>query len=77
MVTSQSTKRGRGQPRKEPTQLVRAYSADVPLLKQHGKTQAQAIRSLIKKAAPGKARNPMRPHELQNNERESNVAYNI
>lgn len=44
-------KRGRGQPRKEPTQLVRAYAADVPRLKKHGRTQAEAIRNLLRAPA--------------------------
>ena len=37
-------KRGRGQPKKEATRLIRAYSADVPRLAKHGKTQAEAVR---------------------------------
>lgn len=41
-------KRGRGQPAKEPTRLIRAYSADVPRLMRHGKTQAEAVRALLK-----------------------------
>ena len=40
-------KRGRGQPKKEPTQQIRAYSADVPRLMRHGKTQAEAVRNLL------------------------------
>lgn len=40
-------KRGRGQPAKEPTRLIRAYAADVPLLATHGKTQAEAVRALL------------------------------
>lgn len=38
-------KRGRGQPRKEPTTQIRIYSADKPKLK--GKTQAEAVRKLL------------------------------
>jgi len=45
-------KRGRGQPRKEPTQMVRAYCADAPKLKKHGKTQAEAIRKLLQNKEP-------------------------
>ena len=41
-------KRGRGQPKKEATRLIRAYSADVPRLRRHGKTQAEAVRSLLR-----------------------------
>lgn len=40
-------KRGRGQPAKEPTQQIRAYSKDVPQLTKHGKTQAEAVRNLL------------------------------
>lgn len=47
-----SQKRGRGQPRKEPTQMVRAYTADAPKLKKHGKTQAEAIRKLLQNKEP-------------------------
>ena len=42
-------KRGRGQPKKEATRLIRAYSADVPRLAKHGKTQAEAVRGLLTK----------------------------
>ena len=42
-------KRGRGQPKKETTRLIRAYSADVPRLAKHGKTQAEAVRALLTK----------------------------
>lgn len=45
-------KRGRGQPAKEPTQQIRAYSADVPRLMRHGKTQAEAVRTLLGKSKP-------------------------
>jgi hypothetical protein len=45
---STPTKRGPGQPKKEPTKLVRAYAADLPKLKKHGKTQAEAIRNLLR-----------------------------
>ena len=41
-------KRGRGQPKKEATRLIRAYSADVPRLAKYGKTQAEAVRALLK-----------------------------
>ena len=41
-------KRGRGQPAKEPTHQIRAYAADVPMLRRHGKTQAEAVRSLLR-----------------------------
>jgi len=41
-------KRGRGQPAKEPTQGIRAYAADVPKLMRHGKTQAEAVRALLR-----------------------------
>lgn len=44
---NKKSKRGPGQPRKEPTKLVRAYAADVRKLKSHGKTQAEAIRKLL------------------------------
>lgn len=40
-------KRGRGQPKKEATQQIRAYAADVPRLMLHGKTQAEAVRALL------------------------------
>ncbi len=42
-------KRGPGQPKGEPTKLVRAYATDVPKLKAHGRTQAAAIRNLLAK----------------------------
>jgi hypothetical protein len=48
---STPTKRGPGQPKKEPTKLVRAYATDVPKLKKHGKTQAEAIRNLLQPQA--------------------------
>jgi hypothetical protein len=41
-------KRGRGQPSKEPTRQIRAYAKDVPMLARHGKTQAEAVRALLK-----------------------------
>lgn len=44
---NQPKKRGRGQPRKEPTKQIRVYTADVPKLK--GKTQAEAVRRLLAK----------------------------
>lgn len=43
-------KRGRGQPAKEPTQQIRAYSADVPKLAEWGDTQAAAVRVLLVRA---------------------------
>jgi hypothetical protein len=42
-------KRGRGQPAKEPTKQIRAYASDVPKLARYGKTQAEAVRSLLLK----------------------------
>ena len=46
-------KRGRGQPKKEPTTQIRAYAADVPRLAKHGTTQAEAVRALLTKRQPG------------------------
>jgi len=40
--------RGRGQPAKEATKGIRAYAADVPRLAKYGKTQAEAVRTLLK-----------------------------
>jgi hypothetical protein len=42
------TRRGRGQPAKEATKGIRAYAADVPRLAKYGKTQAEAVRALLK-----------------------------
>ena len=44
-------KRGRGQPRKEPTKQIRVYTADVPMLCRNGETQAEAVRRLVRNAA--------------------------
>ena len=41
-------KRGRGQPSKEATRQIRAYAKDVPKLATHGKTQAVAVRGLLR-----------------------------
>jgi hypothetical protein len=41
-------KRGRGQPAKEATKGIRAYAADVPRLAKYGKTQAEAVRALLR-----------------------------
>jgi hypothetical protein len=48
VTTPTAPKRGRGQPAKEPTQQIRAYAADVPRLAAHGKTQAAAVRALLR-----------------------------
>lgn len=40
--------RGRGQPAKEATKQIRAYTADVPRLAAYGKTQAEAVRALLR-----------------------------
>lgn len=48
-------KRGRGQPAKEPTQQIRAYAADVRKLYAHGKTQAEAVRSLLRMDAAARS----------------------
>ena len=42
-------KRGRGQPRGEPTKQIRVYTADVPMLCRNGETQASAVRRLLAK----------------------------
>jgi hypothetical protein len=52
---STPTKRGPGQPKKEPTKLVRAYAADLPALAKFGPTQAAAIRTLLGLQAPSLA----------------------
>jgi hypothetical protein len=44
--------RGRGQPKKEATRLIRAYSDDVPRLAKYGKTQAEAVRALLTRSRP-------------------------
>ena len=49
-------KRGRGQPKKEPTQQIRAFAADVPRLMRHGSTQAEAVRALLTQTLGGKAK---------------------
>jgi hypothetical protein len=43
-----ATRRGRGQPAKEPTKQIRAYAADVPRLRKYGATQASAVRALLR-----------------------------
>jgi hypothetical protein len=50
MITTHNTpkKRGRGQPVKEATKQIRAYAADVPRLAAYGKTQAEAVRALLR-----------------------------
>ena len=45
-------KRGRGQPKKESTQQIRAFAADVPRLMRHGSTQAEAVRALLARSRP-------------------------
>ena len=51
--TALTPPRGRGQPAKEATKQIRAYSADVPRLAKHGKTQAEAVRALLTKRQQG------------------------
>jgi hypothetical protein len=38
---------GSGRPSGEKTKQIRIYAADVPKLKRHGKTQAEAVRKLV------------------------------
>lgn len=45
----QPPKRGRGQPKKEPTVQIRAYASDVAKLAKHGTTQAEAVRALLRR----------------------------
>jgi hypothetical protein len=54
-VSVAKTKRGRGQPAKEPTKQIRAYAADVPKLASYGKTQAEAVRSLLRLEAAARS----------------------
>jgi hypothetical protein len=48
-------KRGRGQPAKEATTGIRAYAADVPRLAKYGKTQSEAVRSLLRLESAARA----------------------
>jgi len=48
-------KRGRGQPAKEATKGIRAYSADVPQLAKYGQTQAEAVRRLLRLEAEARS----------------------
>jgi len=43
------TKPTRGRPSGEPTKQIRVYAADVPKLRKHGPTQAEAVRRLLRK----------------------------
>lgn len=47
--------RGRGQPKKEATRQIRAYSADVRKLYQHGGTQAESVRFLLRLEAEARS----------------------